>query len=222
MSRHAYVVEQHRYLLRFFAAKNPWGVLWFMLPLLAFGIHAIVERTGEFKPLWALAAIPAAYLYWTFIEYLIHRFYFHWNPRQKWLNNIVGSFHLYHHETPDDLGVITSGWVTGVAGAFLHFGILWGLTGGNTLMALYLTTALMVVYFAYEWVHYLVHLRLWRSGPLKWLQDFHLTHHVRPRQNYGQVSPIWDHVFRTHAPSLNTAEHPRMRQFLKQREDAGG
>ncbi len=222
MSKATYIVQEHRYLLKFFAAKNPWGVLWFLLPLVAFGVCAIVESSGTFEPLWALVALPLAYFYWTYVEYLIHRFYFHWNPRQKWLKNVVGSFHLYHHETPDDLAVITSGWVTGVAGAFLHFGILWAITGGNSLAALYLTTALMLIYFGYEWVHYLVHQQVWKGGPLKWLQDFHLTHHVRPRVNFGQVSPIWDWAFGTLAPSLETSKHPRMREFVKHREDEDG
>ncbi len=116
-----YFLQENRYLLNFFAAKSPWTVLYFVLPLLVilFVLMPEIRLTG------ILLALPLSFLYWSLVEYLIHRCYFHWLPKNEILRAITGSFHLYHHDQPSDLEVINSGWVTGVLGALLHFSVFY-------------------------------------------------------------------------------------------------
>lgn len=209
-----YVVHEHRFLLKFFAAKSPLTVLLFLLPLSAILVLQI-QKTAQFHGKFLLLALPLSFLYWSLVEYLIHRSYFHWVPKNQTLRSLVGSFHLYHHENPSDLQVINSGWVTAVLGVLLHWSIFHFLFRFSELQSHYLTLALIIVYYFYEWIHYMVHQRLWNKGPMKYLQNFHLTHHVRPKINFGQITPIWDYLLGTVGENMDAKDHPRMRAFIK-------
>ncbi len=208
-----YLLTDNRFLLKLFAAKNPWTVLYFVLPLEILLYSLMKEESIRIRSM--LLALPLSFLYWSLVEYLIHRAYFHWVPKNKVLRAITGSFHLYHHEHPSDLSVINSGWVTGVIGALFHFAVFKFVFQATYLFALEMTFALIIVYYIYEWVHYLVHQKIYDKGIMNYLQNFHLTHHVSPRKNFGQITPIWDLLLGTMRGNLETRDHPKMRAFIK-------
>lgn len=208
-----YVVTDHRFVLKLFASKNPWSMLLFIIPIESVLFFLIKEEGVRITRL--LAAIPFALIYWSLIEYLIHRFYFHWIPKNQILRSITGSFHLYHHENPKDLEVINTGWVTGVIGTFFHFFIFLYAFRLTFISALEMTFALIIIFYIYEWVHYLVHQNVFSNPILKYLQNFHLTHHISPRKNYGQITPIWDYLLGTARNNLETKNEPRMLAFVK-------
>lgn len=206
-----YFLQENRYLLNFFAAKSPWTVLLFVLPIEI----VLLTLLPEVSIKRLLTALPLSFLYWSLVEYIIHRWYFHWLPKNETLRAITGSFHLYHHENPSDLEVINSGWVTGTLGVVFHFCVFKFVFFSSTQTAFELTIGLVAVYYYYEWIHYLVHQKVWDKGFMHYLQDFHLTHHVTPKKNYGQITPIWDYVFRTETDNKITREHPRMLAYIK-------
>lgn len=207
-----YLIQNERTLLRFFAAKNPWTVLYFVMPYLALSLYLASDFTYTITEVIYL--FLASLLYWSFAEYIIHRFFFHLNTRFKSINYMIGSFHLYHHKNPDDLQVINSGWFTALFGLFLHGSIFYLLTS-SIKYSLALISGTLIVYYYYEWVHYLVHQKVYTGGLMKYYQDFHLTHHVKAKKNFGQITPIWDFVFRTQIKSLDTAKNKSMLKFIK-------
>lgn len=211
--RTKYILTDYRILLKLFAAKSPWTVLYFVFPLEVLLLFLMQEQ--GIRATGIIMALPLAFLYWSLVEYLIHRCYFHWVPKNEILRAITGSFHLYHHEHPSDLEVINSGWVTGMIGAIFHFSIFRFVFQASYLFALELTFSLILVYYLYEWVHYLVHQKIYDKGIMNYLQNFHLTHHVSPRKNYGQITPIWDYLLGTMRDNLETKDNPRMRAFVK-------
>lgn len=208
-----YLVERKRFLLKYFAAKNPWCVLYFLLPLCT-GLVYLILRLNSFSVMTALLTLPLSLLYWSLAEYIIHRWYFHLVPKNETLRAITGSFHLYHHENPTDLEVITSGWVTGTIGVFFHFSVFHFILQASYETSLYLTLNLSIVYWGYEWVHYLVHKKIFTNPIMRFLQNFHLTHHIRPKANYGQITPIWDYVFGTARKNFETKDNDNMRKFI--------
>jgi 4-hydroxysphinganine ceramide fatty acyl 2-hydroxylase len=208
-----YIVTDHRIVLKLFASKNPWSVLLFIVPIQM--LLFFLMREEGIRPIRILGAIPQALLYWSLIEYLIHRFYFHWVPRNEILRAISGSFHLYHHENPKDLEVINTGWVTGIIGSIFHFLVFKFVFQLSYINSLEMTFGLILVFYYYEWIHYLVHQRVFKNTFLKYLQNFHLTHHVSPKKNYGQITPIWDYLLGTVRDNLDTKDHPRMLAFVK-------
>lgn len=182
-------VVKYRWLLHFFASKNPITALWFVIPLLFFWFNKI-----DFKntPILASALMLIfGVLSWTLLEYLIHRFVFHWRPKNITVRNAMESIHLYHHRNVNDQEVITSGPVSAFFWSALNFGILYLFTKNLSQSSL-IMFGLTLSYYAYEWVHYLVHHKNFTSGFMKYLQDYHLLHHERWAGNYGQTSPLWD------------------------------
>lgn len=211
-SKTHFLIQDERSLLRFFAAKNPWTVLYFVLPYIL--IINYLARVYSYGVLDIVKYLALSLLYWSFAEYLIHRFFFHLKSPYKTLNYILGSFHLYHHKNPDDLGVINSGWITAFFGLFLH-GTIFYLISFDMRDVYAMLIGTLVIYYYYEWVHYLVHQKIYTKGLMKYYQDFHLTHHIKPLKNFGQITPIWDFVFGTQIKNIETKNDKRMQKFIK-------
>ena len=207
-----YLIQNERTLLRLFAAKNPWTVLYFVLPYLILSL--VLASSYRYTIIEVITSLVLSLLYWSFAEYIIHRYFFHLNTRFKTLNYMIGSFHLYHHKNPDDLQVINSGWFTALFGLFLHGSIFYLITGSMK-YTYSLIAGTLIVYYYYEWIHYLVHQKVYESGIMKYYQDFHLTHHVKPKKNFGQITPIWDYVFNTQRANLDTRQNKSMLKFIK-------
>lgn len=212
-----YLIQNERNLLRLFAAKNPWTVLYFVLPYTLLTLY--LARNFNYSLLEMGTLFIASILYWSLAEYIIHRFFFHLNTSYKTLNYMIGSFHLYHHKNPDDLQVINSGWFTALFGLFLHGSIFYLITF-SIKYSLALIIGTLIVYYYYEWIHYLVHQRVYNKGFMKYYQDFHLTHHVKAKKNFGQITPIWDYVFKTQIKNLDTRQNKSMLKFIKKANDA--
>lgn len=212
-----YLIQNERTLLRFFAAKSPLTVLYFVLPYII--LVAYLAKDFSYSIFESAMLLLGALLYWSFAEYIIHRYFFHLNTKFKTLNYMIGSFHLYHHKNPDDLQVINSGWITAMFGLFLHGSIFYIFTGSMK-MTYGLIIGTLIVYYYYEWVHYLVHQKVYEKGLMKYYQDFHLTHHVKAKKNFGQITPIWDFIFRTQIENLDTRKNKAMLKFIKKAQNA--
>lgn len=187
-------VESDRWILHFFATKNPITALWFVLPILCLWISQI--NLGNTSLLLTSALVIFGILTWTLLEYLIHRYIFHWRPKNKIIKNAFESIHLYHHRNQEDQGVITSGPLSALFWSALNFSLYYVILKDTSLVSL-IMVGLTVSYYSYEWVHYLVHHKIYTSGIMKYLQDYHLIHHEKWAGNYGQTSPIWDIIFST-------------------------
>lgn len=135
-------------------------------------------------------------IFWTFLEYNIHRFFGH---RRKG-NNIIKSEHLRHHReahyfAPMYLKSIMAIIVIGTVGVISYFMLPgWGAFG--------FTTGLTLMYLLYEITHRVYHVRgpLIRYG-LK-MRKHHFYHHFKnPKVNHGVTVAFWDRVFGTFEPT---------------------
>ena len=95
--------------LHVLASKHPLWNLCFLLPILfmaALGMRDLVAQ----KSYLALAFFLAAgALYWSFIEYAIHRWVYHSYLPLPRLRFFLDSFHAYHHSDLTDHRVLTAG-----------------------------------------------------------------------------------------------------------------
>jgi len=135
-------------------------------------------------------------LVWTFMEYTLHRYVFHFPANSnagKWL---VHLFHGVHHDAPND----KSRLVMPPAGAVIVMAILWGLFSlvipspwVEPFLAFFI-----VGYLIYDYLHYATHhFRMRRPWQAK-LKRHHMQHHfTSPHSRYGVSSPLWDWVFGT-------------------------
>jgi len=212
------MIEDRRWLLSLFGAATLTPVLVFAAALAGaltwVGVRA--GGGGAAAVAWAAAGV----VYWTFVEYALHRWLYHWTPRNRALRRIVESFHVYHHRTPDDRAV----WNAGPALVVLLTTLLslppLMLLGGVAPAAFVMLGA-VVAYAIYEVVHHECHARVHTRGPLVYLQAFHLRHHQRNwRRNFGVTNPFWDWLFGTLAPTGDRVGEPA--GFARREPIAGG
>src|SRR6185503_15290342 len=78
-SRERTLVEERPGLLAVFGARHPLLSLVFAAPLGALFV-ALAWRPGRAASVVALE-IAAGVVYWTFFEYAMHRWFYHWRPR---------------------------------------------------------------------------------------------------------------------------------------------
>ena len=192
---HRTLIEDHRWLLRLFGAATLAPVLLFATALAGaltwVGIDA--GGGGATATMWSAVGVD----YWTFCEYALHRWLYHWTPRHRALRRVVESFHVYHHRAPHDRAV----WNAGPALVVLLTAVLalppLALLGGVARTAFVMLGA-VAAYAIYEVVHHECHARVHTRGPLGYLQAFHLRHHQRNwRRNFGVSNPAWDWLFDT-------------------------
>jgi sterol desaturase/sphingolipid hydroxylase (fatty acid hydroxylase superfamily) len=134
-------------------------------------------------------------VFWTFFEYMIHRFIFHWvseNPRTRRFGYIM---HGNHHEFPRDRqrlfmpaipSLLISSMVILVMYALMNFYVFVFFPG------------FILGYLLYASVHYAIH--AW-NPPFKWMKpiwrNHHLHHYRNDEKGFGVSSHIWDKVFGT-------------------------
>lgn len=145
---------------------------------------------------WAGAMMLGALFMFSLLEYLIHRYIFHYRGPRGLLAPLIYDLHESHHAVPHHIGLQATSLVvvfpvTVLGGLSLinHLGVA---TGG-TLLA-----GLLIGYVYYEWTHYKVHNCPSKYVHTRWQQRLHRYHHHRDDQrNYGVTSPLWDWVFGT-------------------------
>jgi sterol desaturase/sphingolipid hydroxylase (fatty acid hydroxylase superfamily) len=189
--------------LEFFTHITPAVVLAIWLPVSAFflGRALWTSRGGPAFP----AGIPGGFVLglflWTFAEYTLHRFVFHYTPRGAAQEKIVFLFHGIHHAQPQCKTRLVMPPVVSIPMAFLFYG-LFALAAGRLLSAPALVDPLMsgfiAGYLAYDMTHYATHHFPMRRGVLKYLKRYHMAHHYKtPDRRFGVSSPLWDFVFGT-------------------------
>jgi sterol desaturase/sphingolipid hydroxylase (fatty acid hydroxylase superfamily) len=136
---------------------------------------------------------------WTLIEYVIHRFSFHYTPRGR-----IGMFYAYmihgvHHAFPeDDRRWLVPPVISVAISAAIYFVLRWLLpvtcppafAGG------------LIGYLLYDLGHYAMHRGPSRFEFFNQLRRRHMQHHyATPERWFGVSTPLWDYVFRTTAPA---------------------
>lgn len=149
------------------------------------------------------AALAAGVFVWTFTEYVMHRFVFHFSPRapKPWLRRVLFLSHGVHHVQPWDKGRLVMPPSLSVPLALLFYWLFEAL-----LVRLFDAPAWLAPFFAgflagyliYDMVHYATHHLPMRSPVGKWLKRHHLLHHYEsPDERYGVSTPLWDVAFST-------------------------
>jgi sterol desaturase/sphingolipid hydroxylase (fatty acid hydroxylase superfamily) len=195
--------------LEFFTHISPVVVVIIWLP---FAIYMLAReiaanaKTGN-EPWYILAAFLTGLFFWTFIEYLLHRFLFHFEPRNAFQERIIYLFHGVHHEQPQCKTRLVMPPIVSIPLAFVFYGLysfvfsrLLGLPGWVSP----LVSGTTIGYLVYDLTHYATHHFPMRTGILKFLKRNHMMHHYKtPEKRFGVSSPLWDFVFHTYPKEQN-------------------
>lgn len=140
----------------------------------------------------------SGFLLFTFIEYLVHRYFFHIEPTTPQREKMQYMFHGVHHEYPRDKKRLAMPMLLSITLAvvsLLFFTFLMGDSG------LPFDAGFMSGYASYLLVHYLVHTFRPPKNAFRILWEHHNLHHYKhPDLAFGVSSPLWDLVFGTMPP----------------------
>ncbi len=188
--------------LEFFTHIHPAVVLLLFVPVVVFFMAQALTGSGPGASVTQiLGAYAAGIFIWTLSEYVLHRYVFHYEPTQPWLQRVWYLIHGVHHEQPQCKTRLVMPPVLSVPLALLFYG-LFRLVVGTVLGMPRISgpafAGFLTGYLCYDMVHYAEHHLSMRWGLLKYLKRYHLRHHFKnPDHGFGVSSPIWDVVFRT-------------------------
>lgn len=138
---------------------------------------------------------------WTFIEYVMHRFIFHFKPRNDWQEKLLFVMHEVHHVQPNCKTRLVMPPILSVsiAAAFwVMFVLVVDKLLGAPIWVAPLFAGSILGYVSYDMTHYAVHHFPLTHPLFKAVKRHHLLHHFDdPNTRYGVTSPIWDYVFKT-------------------------
>lgn len=189
--------------------RNPWldklTRTHISAPLLIFTIisavliyYGIVEK--GFQVPYMILLFFAGVLFFTFIEYLMHRYLYHYHPETEKGKKMIYTMHGVHHDYPKDKSRLAMPPLLSLILATVFFVIYRAVMGDLVFGFL---AGFLMGYTAYLGIHYSVHAFKPPKNFLKILWEHHHIHHYRePERAYGVSSPLWDYIFST-MPSRN-------------------
>jgi sterol desaturase/sphingolipid hydroxylase (fatty acid hydroxylase superfamily) len=137
---------------------------------------------------------------WTFFEYMVHRFIFHYHPTNETLKKIHYVAHGVHHDYPQDSMRLVMPPTVSIPLAFITYGLTF-LVCSLFDVPEYTATffaGFVLGYLLYDLLHYATHHAKWRNSYFQWLKAYHMKHHyVDPDAGYGITNDFWDKLFRT-------------------------
>lgn len=163
------------------------------LPVIIYNLYFAFSFTGYYFS-WTLFA--CGIFVWTFIEYIMHRFVFHFHPKNTFLKKIHYLTHGIHHDYPSDSTRLVMPLPISIPLAFLFY-LVHSYFLGTWTQATY--AGFVFGYLCYDMIHFATHHWKMRSPIGKYLRRKHLEHHfATPEKTFGVTSPLWDFIFFTH------------------------
>jgi sterol desaturase/sphingolipid hydroxylase (fatty acid hydroxylase superfamily) len=147
-------------------------------------------------PLWlGFAVLFIGTFVFTFVEYLMHKHFFHMEPDTPIKDKLQYGIHGVHHDYPKDKDRLAMPpFVSAAYAAILY--LLFTLLMGD--FALYFLPGFLLGYSGYLGVHYVVHVYNPPKNFLKVLWVNHAIHHYKnPDSAFGVSSPLWDYLLGT-------------------------
>lgn len=170
-------------------------VIWAMyLPLIAFMLYYSHFKAG-FS--WAGVALifAGAMLFWTFFEYLMHRFAFHFVSESPRVRKVIYIMHGNHHQFPRDRERLFMPPVPSIILAGLIFCTQYLILGRYVFPFF---PGFLLGYLLYGSMHYAIH--AW-NPPFPWMKplwrNHHLHHYKNEERGFGVSTSFWDRVFGT-------------------------
>lgn len=137
---------------------------------------------------------------WTFTEYLIHRFVFHYEPKSNLGEKLIFISHGIHHAYPKDplrLVMPPSVSIPLAVGFYYFFDLIFPQNLNLPFFA-----GFVAGYLFYDTTHYAIHHSTIRNKFFRRIKSHHMLHHYKEeKKGFGVSSPLWDVVFGTNFKS---------------------
>ncbi|MCW3467189.1 sterol desaturase family protein [Chitinophaga nivalis] len=172
-------------------------------PLIIFGIYLPIiaymlyySHTTLLYAYWRIALTYAgAVFFWSFFEYIAHRYVFHWVGEKPALRRMAYTLHGNHHHYPRDKQRLFMPPVPSLIISGFLFALFYSVMRHN---AFVFFPGFISGYLAYGSMHYAIH--AW-APPFPWMKplwrNHHLHHYKDETKGFGVSSTLWDIVFGT-------------------------
>lgn len=142
-----------------------------------------------------VAQVMVGVVCWSLVEYTLHRWVFHYEPRSTWGKRLHFLAHGVHHDYPRDSTRLVMPPSVSIPLAVVFRALFVSSAGGY---ADGLFAGFALGYVLYDTIHFATHHWPMRGRVGRALKRYHLTHHYRDDDlAFGVSSPLWDVVFRT-------------------------
>ncbi len=147
----------------------------------------------------SLLLILYGMIVWTFTEYTLHRFVFHYQPKSNWGKRIHFLIHGVHHDYPKDSKRLVMPPMVSVPLSASFFFFFKSLIGNTYISPFF--AGFLIGYLFYDITHYAIHHFNMHNNFWLLIKNHHSKHHYQNSNlGYGVSQPLWDHVFRTTFP----------------------
>ena len=172
---------------------HPVVVYCMYFPVIIFMLYYGATKKGI--PAWEEALLfIGGMFFWSFFEYLAHRYLFHMVAESPRARRIVYVMHGVHHEFPRDKDRLFMPPLPSIIVAIFFFSIYYLIMGW---LALSFFPGFLFGYIIYGSMHFAIHAfapprfmkALWRNH--------HLHHYKAPEKGFGVSSVLWDIIFKT-------------------------
>ena len=173
---------------------------WIVVPLLWLPVSALmlvygvwVAHAGIVAPL-GFAAF--GFVFWTLVEYWLHRTFFHWTPGGTWGARMHLLVHGVHHDWPHDKYRLVMPPAVSVSLCFLLLVPFYAVFGSRWVWSWY--GGFGMGYVFYDCCHYWLHHSNPKTAYFARLKKNHMLHHFDDDgSRFGVSTMIWDRVFGT-------------------------
>ncbi|MBX9783289.1 MAG: sterol desaturase family protein [Chitinophagaceae bacterium] len=170
-------------------------VIWGMYLPVIIGFPWYAKNKFEFGAVTVAAVFIAGMLFWSFFEYIMHRFIFHMIAESERAQKFIYILHGNHHHYPRDRERLFMPPVPSIIISSVIFFAMYALMRSYAFLFF---PGFMLGYLMYGTMHYAIHAR---NPPFKWMKplwrNHHLHHYKNEHHGFGVSSTLWDHVFGT-------------------------
>jgi sterol desaturase/sphingolipid hydroxylase (fatty acid hydroxylase superfamily) len=181
-------------LLEGFTHVDPRTPLIIWLPIISFLSWRALFLNEMLDRVYVSYAI-AGLISWTFVEYAVHRWFFHFDAKKSWTKRMVFIFHGLHHDDPDDKTRLVMPPLPGILYSSILYIVFRFIFGPVAVDAFY--SWFLLGYLLYDYIHYGIHHFNLKSSAGKYLRRHHLQHHVHDSTKFGVSSSLWDILLST-------------------------
>jgi sterol desaturase/sphingolipid hydroxylase (fatty acid hydroxylase superfamily) len=180
--------------MEFFSHVHPITPVVLFGPLIIYFLYRSFAD-GNMSILTILSLFMLGILMWTLLEYVVHRYVFHYEPKTRIGKTLHFIIHGVHHDYPNDASRLVMPPIISVPMAVLFYFIF---TFAFRSFAPPISAGFAFGYVCYDTIHFATHHFAMKSRVGLWLKHYHLRHHYKDDETgYGVSSPLWDYVFGT-------------------------
>jgi len=160
------------------------------LPLVTYFLYlSISTYSVSFVNIFFL--VVAGIFVWSFIEYVLHKYIFHFDAKSEFGKKIHFIFHGVHHDYPSDSRRLVMPPTVSLLLAAIFYFLFRTVIGLQDVHPFF--AGFLIGYLFYDMTHYAIHHFNMHNKFWLTLKNHHIKHHYQnPGKGYGVSSPLWD------------------------------